>query len=93
VIREIVQGYLQYVGFEADEYPPSLQFKSFEPSTVVVNPFRAAGQPVFADSGTLVANVAGMLRAGEDSGVVAEEHGIGIGDVRAADRVLLRRAA
>ncbi|WP_026421427.1 DUF433 domain-containing protein [Actinokineospora inagensis] len=93
VIREIVQDYLQYVGFEADEYPSSLQLKPFEPSKVVVDPFRAGGQPMFPASGTLVANVAGMLRAGEDPGVVAEEHGVGVDDVRAAARVLLGRAA
>jgi uncharacterized protein (DUF433 family)/transposase-like protein len=93
VIREIVQDYLTYVGFGADEYPNNLTLKTFEPSKVVVDPYRSSGQPVFVDSGARVSNVAAMLKAGEDPAVVAEEHGIGIEAVRAAARVLLGRAA
>jgi uncharacterized protein (DUF433 family)/transposase-like protein len=93
VIREIVQDYLKYVGFAADGYPNLLELKPFEPSKVVVDPYRSSGQPVFVASGAKVANVAAMLKAGEDPGVVAEEHGVGIDAVRAAARVLLGRAA
>ena len=93
VIREIVQDYLRYVGFAADDYPNRLELKAFEPTKVVVDPYRSSGQPVFAGTGTRVANVAAMLKAGEDPGVVAEEHGIGIDHVRSAARVLLGRAA
>jgi len=93
VIREIVQDYLKYVGFAADGYPNLLELKPFEPSKVVVDPYRSSGQPVFVTSGAKVANVAAMLKAGEDPGVVAEEHGVGIDAVRAAARVLLGRAA
>jgi uncharacterized protein (DUF433 family) len=92
VIREIVQDYLRYVGFAADDYPDRLELKPFEPAKVVIDPYRSSGQPVFAGSGTKVANVAAMLKAGEDPGVVAEEHGIGIDHVRSAARVLLGRA-
>lgn len=93
VMREIVQDYLRYVGFAADEYPDRLELKTFEPTKVVIDPYRSSGQPVFAGTGTKVANVAAMLKAGEDPGVVAEEHGIGIDHVRAAARVLLGRAS
>jgi hypothetical protein len=34
-----------------------------------------------------------MLKAGEDPVIVAEEHGVGLDDVRAAARVLLGSAA
>ena len=93
VIREIVQDYLRYVGFGTDDYPDRLELKPFEPTKVVIDPHRSSGQPVFAGTGTKVANVAAMLKAGEDPGVVAEEHGIGIDHVRAAARVLLGRAS
>jgi uncharacterized protein (DUF433 family)/transposase-like protein len=93
VIREIVQDYLTYVGFTSDDYPSHLMLKAFEPSNVVIDPYRSSGQPVFTDSGARVSNVAAMLKAGEDPAVVAEEHGIGIEAVRAAARVLLGRAA
>jgi len=55
VIREIVQDYLKYVGFAADGYPNLLELKPFEPSKVVVDPYRSSGQPVFVTSGAKVA--------------------------------------
>jgi uncharacterized protein (DUF433 family)/transposase-like protein len=93
VIREIVQDYLTYVGFGADQYPNLLTLKPFEPAKVVIDPFRSSGQPVFESTAVKVANVAAMLKAGEDPAIVAEEHGVGIDSVRAAARVLLGRAA
>lgn len=93
VIREIVQDYIRYIGFGVDDYPNRLELKPFEPTKVVIDPYRANGQPVFAGSGTRVANVAAMLKAGESPDIVAEEHGIGIEAVRSAARVLLGRAA
>jgi uncharacterized protein (DUF433 family) len=93
VMREIVQEYLEYVGFDAEGYPELLRLKPFEPAKVIVDPYRSSGQPVFEGTGTKVANVAAMLRAGEDPAVVAEEHGVGTDAVRAAARVLLGRAA
>ncbi|GAA1983964.1 DUF433 domain-containing protein [Amycolatopsis minnesotensis] len=93
VMREIVQDYLKYVGFGADDYPNYLALKPFEPSKVAIDPYRSSGQPVFFGTGVRVANVAAMLKAGEEAAVVAEEHGIGIDAVRAAARVLLGRAA
>lgn len=92
VIREIVRDYLRYVGFAADEYPDYLELKPFEPTKVVIDPYRNSAQSVFAGTGTRVANVAAMLKAGENPDVVAEEHGIGLDAVRSAARVLLGRA-
>jgi uncharacterized protein (DUF433 family) len=93
IMREIVQEYLEYVGFGADNYPKLLRLKTFEPAKVVIDPYRSSGQAVFDATGTKVANVAAMLKAGEDPAVVAEEHGVGADAVRAAARVLLGRAA
>ncbi|HEX3779983.1 MAG TPA: DUF433 domain-containing protein [Pseudonocardiaceae bacterium] len=93
VIREIVADYLRYVSWGNDEYPTQLELKTFEPAKVIIDPFRSSGQPVVAGSGAKVANIAAMLKAGENPDVVAEEHGVGIEAVRAAARVLLGRAA
>lgn len=89
VMREIVADYLQYVSWADDGYPKSLELRHCQPSKVVVDPWHAFGQPRFAGSGTRLADVAAMLKAGEDSGVVADEFGISTGDVRTAARVLL----
>jgi uncharacterized protein (DUF433 family) len=60
---------------------------------VVIDPERAFGQPIFAGSRVRMADVAGMLKAGEKAAVVAEELGISVEDVRTAARVVLGRAA
>jgi uncharacterized protein (DUF433 family) len=69
-----------------------LTFPRCQPSKVVIDPYRAFGQPIFEGSRARVRDVAGMLKAGEDPAVVAEEHGVSIEDVRTAARVLLGRA-
>ncbi|MGH3318838.1 MAG: DUF433 domain-containing protein [Streptosporangiaceae bacterium] len=92
VMREIVKGYLSYVAWADDGYPASIQLPSCQPSKVVIDPYRAFGQPIFDGSRTRVADVANMLKAGEDPQVVADEHGVSITDVRTAARVLLGRA-
>jgi uncharacterized protein (DUF433 family) len=93
VIREIVEDYLTYVTWADDGYPRILQLRNCQPSKVVMDPYRSFGQPTFSGSGARVRDVANMLKAGEDPQVVAEEHGVGIEEVRTAARVLLGRAA
>lgn len=93
VIREIVADYIKYIAWAGDGYPEYLTLRHCEPSKVVVDPRRAFGQPIFESSRTRVADVAGMLKAGEKAGIVGEELGVSIGDVRTAARVLLGHAA
>lgn len=93
VMREIVQDFLRYVVWADDGYPRALHLRNCQPSKVVIDPYRAFGQPFFEGSRTRVWDVANMLKAGEDPQVVAEEHGVSIDDVRTAARVLLGRGA
>lgn len=93
VLREIVEDYLRYITRGDGGIPTRLQLRSFEPFKVVIDPWAGFGQPKFAGSGARVADVAAMLKAGEEAHVVAEEFGISVDDVRAAARVLLGRAA
>jgi uncharacterized protein (DUF433 family) len=92
VMREIVEDYLTYVTWGDDGYPSMLQLRNCQPSKVVMDPYRAFGQPVFAGSRARVRDVANMLNAGEDPQVVADEHGVSIEEVRTAARVLLGQA-
>jgi uncharacterized protein (DUF433 family) len=82
-----------YVTWADDGYPSVLALRSCQPSKVVMDPYRAFGQPIFAGSRDRVRDVANMLSAGEDPQVVADEHGVSIEEVRTAARVLLGRAA
>jgi uncharacterized protein (DUF433 family) len=93
VFKEIVQDYLQYVAWDNDGFPINLLLRNWQPSKVVVDMRRSFGQPIFAGTGARVADVAGMLKAGEEAETVAEEFGISINDVRTAARILLGRAA
>lgn len=93
VMREIIEDYLTYVTWAEDGYPSMLQLRNCQPSKVVMDPYRAFGQPIFAGSRARVRDIAGMLKAGEDPQVVADEHGVSIEEVRTAARVLLGHAA
>lgn len=93
VIREIVSEHMSYIGWATDGYPSELQLPSWLPCKVVVDMRRSFGQPIFADTGTRVADVAGMMKAGESAETVAEEFGLSLSAVRTAARILLGRAA
>ncbi len=93
VIREIVADYLTYLTLGEDNLPESLRLHTAMPSDVVVNPRHMFGQPMFVTSGARMADVANMIKAGEDSETVAFEHGVTVEDVRTAARVLLGHAA
>lgn len=84
---------MTYIAYDGDKYPMSLEMRYWLPSKVVIDMRRSFGQPIFAGTGTRVADVAGMLKAGEDAQTVADEFGIDIGDARTAARILLGRAA
>ena len=94
VIRAIVEDYLRYISWErGHEAPARLMLPSCEPSKVIVDPRLSFGLPRFGLTGPRLVDVAGMLKAGEESAVVAEEFGISTQDVAIAARVLLGRAA
>ena len=93
VFREIVKDYLRYVHREPDGTPEVLELRHGQPSKIIVDVRRSFGQPIFEGSGVRVVDVAGMLKAGEDPGAVADEFGIGPEDVRTAARILLGHAA
>lgn len=93
VMREIVADYMTYVAWGADNLPTSLRLRTCEPSKVLIDPYRAFGQPIFAGSQVRVADAAGMIKAGDSPEVVAEELGVSLDDVRTATRVLLGRAS
>lgn len=93
VMREIVQDHMSYIAWDNDGFPVELELRHWLPSKVIVDVRRSFGQPIFAGTGVRVADVAGMMKAGEGAEAVAEEFGIPVGDVRTAARILLGRAA
>lgn len=92
VIRAIVEDYLSYITWDCGA-PTRLTLPSCEPSKVVVDPHLSFGLPRFGLTGPRLIDVAGMLKAGEEPAVVADEFGISTHDVGIAARVLLGHAA
>jgi uncharacterized protein (DUF433 family) len=92
-MREIVEDYLRYLSWADDGFPRMLELRHCQPSKVVIDPYRAFGQPIFEGSRTRVGDVANMLNAGEEPQVIADELGVSLDDVRTAARVLLGHAA
>jgi uncharacterized protein (DUF433 family) len=93
VFKEIVADQLEYIAWDSSGVPAQLQLRHWAPSKVIVDVSQSFGQPIFAGTRVRVADVAGMMKAGEEAGTVAEEFGLPIGDVRTAARILLGRAA
>lgn len=93
VIRGIVQDQMSYIGWDSSGVPNQVTLRNWQPSKVIVDIRRSFGQPIFAGNGARVADVAGMLKAGEDPDTVAEEFGLSVSDVGTAARILLGRAA
>jgi len=93
VIREIVEDYMSYIAWDDEGYPQELELRHWLPSKVTIDVRRSFGQPIFAGAGVRVADVAGMMKAGENAEAVAEEFGLDVHDVRTAARILLGRAA
>ncbi|MBQ0900478.1 DUF433 domain-containing protein [Micromonospora sp. U21] len=93
VIKEIVADHMEYIAFDRNNLPEQLTLTNWQPSKVIVNMRRSFGQPIFAGTGARVADVAGMMKAGESAETVADEFGLDIHDVRTAARILLGRAA
>lgn len=87
----------RYIHRAGDRYSELLALRHCEPSKVVVDPRRAFESgfwtAIFEGSRVRLADVAGMVKAGEDPGVVVEELGVSIDDVRTATRVTLGHAA
>lgn len=93
VIREIVEDSMSYIAWDDGGDPSELWLRHWLPSKVTVDVRRSFGQPIFDGVGVRVADVAGMMKAGETAETVADEFGISVADARTAARILLGRAA
>ena len=93
VIRDILQEYLHLVTWDHDEYPTQLQLPTYQQTTVIADPRRAFGQPIFERSGTRVEDVLERFWAGDDLQTIALDYGLQVSDVEDAVRVASSRAS
>ncbi|GLZ55524.1 DUF433 domain-containing protein [Actinomycetospora sp. NBRC 106378] len=93
VFNDVVASYLRRLDFRNDEYPWLVGLPAYRPGSVVADPTRGFGQPVFATGGARVEDVLSMFRAGEPLDVVSDEYGVPIEDLEDVVRVATRTAA
>lgn len=93
VFGEIVESYLRLVEFAADGYPRLIRLPRYEPGSVLVDPYRGFGQPIFTRGGARVEDALGRFHAGEALADVADEFGVPLPDLEGAVRVASRLAA
>jgi uncharacterized protein (DUF433 family) len=95
VFDEVVERYLLRVDWAADDYAERL-WPAGREEGVAVDPRRGFGQPIIARRGVRVEDVVHRLQAGEPKASVADDFGLGLSEVEAAERFksrVLPRAA
>ncbi|WP_045875318.1 hypothetical protein [Pseudofrankia sp. DC12] len=93
VFGEIVESYLRLVEFASDGYPRLIRLPRYEPGSVIVDPLRGFGQPIFTHGGARIEDALGRFHAGEALAEVAEEFGVPLPDLEGAVRVASKIAA
>lgn len=92
VLPEVVRDYLRRVTFSSG-YAQVVPLPVFGDDTVVVDPSRGFGQPIFATSGARVEDAIDLFKAGVDVHDVADEFAISVEVLQQALRGRLSLAA
>jgi uncharacterized protein (DUF433 family) len=93
VFNEVVDQYLKRIEFADDDYAELIRLPGYQAATVVVDPTRGFGQPIFGDGGARVEDALSMFWAGEALADVAVEYGVPEPQLEDALRVATRYAA
>lgn len=93
VFAEVIKDYLTRIEYGADQWAQRLVSPALKSRTVVVDPQRAFGQPIFARGAVRVEDVIDRWRAGESIAAVAEDFGVPAEDVEDYLRVAIPAAA
>ncbi|SNQ46551.1 putative antitoxin VapB45 [Frankia canadensis] len=93
VFGEIVESYLRRVEFAEDGYARLISLPQYPRASVVVDPARGFGQPIFARGGARLEDALGRFRAGEPLADVAAEFGGPPDDLEDAVRIATGTAA
>lgn len=93
VFAEVVKDYLTRIEYGTDDWAERLVSPATPGHTVVVDPTRSFGQPIFAHGAVRVEDVIDRWRAGEPLADVAQDFGVPIGDIEDYLRVAVPVAA
>lgn len=93
VFAEVVKDYLTRIEYGSDDWAERLVSPATRGRTVLVDPDRSFGQPIFARGAARVEDVIDRWRAGEPLAAVAEDFGVPAEDVEDYLRVAVPVAA
>lgn len=82
---------LRAITFDVQGVPERVSLEQYDGAEVIIDPRFAFGQPVVADRGVRVEDIAGLFYAGESIEVVAEEFAVTTAVVQAVVRTYGRR--
>jgi uncharacterized protein (DUF433 family) len=93
VFAEVISSYLQRIQYGADGYAELIRVPAYERASVVADPRRSFGSPIFERGGARVRDVLDRFQAGESLDEVADEFGVPVDELEDVLRVASRRAA
>ena len=93
VFADVVKGYLTRIEYGADDWAERLISPATKSRTVIADPTRSFGQPIFAHGAARVEDVIDRWKAGESIAHVAADFGVPAEDVEDYLRVRVPVAA
>lgn len=93
VFRPVVEEYLRLIEYETDGYARLVRLPAYQRATVVADPVRSFGQPIFERGGARLVDVLHRFQAGEDIQTLSAEFGVPTADIEDVLRAASRRAA
>lgn len=92
-LHGVIEVGVEPITWADDSYPQRLTLTAYEGADVIVDPRFGFGQPMLADRGVRVEDIAQLFLAGDDIETVSDEFGVDPAAVQAIVRAYARRAA
>ena len=93
VFKEVIVDYLQQIVYGADGYASLIRVPLYEKASVIVDPSRSFGAPIFERGAVRIDDVLHRFWAGESMQDLADDFRIPLKDLEDVVRVASRRAA
>jgi uncharacterized protein (DUF433 family) len=93
VFSDVIREYLSRIEWGPDGYPEVIRLPAYDRASVVADPTRAFGQPIFERGGVRVSDVLDRFWSGEDIRALSVEFGVPEPEIEDVLRAASRRAA
>ena len=93
VFKPVIDDYLRRVHYGTDGYAQLIRLPGYERASVLADPTRSFGQPIFGRGGARVSDVLDRFWAGDDIRTLTQEFGVPADEIEDVLRAASRRAA